>query len=97
MLERNREKKTCCVPTHLTECEAIHVAEQAYERGWSNSAYIRHLVRQDQKRHLDDSYLMGEVLGVSNKQLEQAEPSERKLKSPVGATTEPDVQNFGGQ
>lgn len=97
MLERNREKKTCCVPTHLTECEAMHVAEQAYERGWSNSAYIRHLVKQDQKRHLDDSYLMGEVLGVSNKQLEQAELSEQKLKSPVGATTEPNIHSYGGK
>ena len=32
-------KKTVCVPAHLTDELAKHVARQALERGWSNSQF----------------------------------------------------------
>lgn len=92
MLERDREKKLICMPTHVGEDDALHVVEQAYERGWSNSAYIRHLIKQDRKRHLDASYLMSEVVGESNERFDLYERNERKLKSPTAGTVEPNVQ-----
>ncbi|WP_251992236.1 hypothetical protein [Acinetobacter sp. ANC 4218] len=95
MLEKNREKKNICMPTHITESEAIYVAEQANERDWSNSAYIRHLIRQDRKRYLDALYLMDEVSGESSERFELNGQSERIKKNPVGATTELDAQ-YGG-
>lgn len=36
-LPRQRSpKKTHCMPTHLPDEEALHVAQEAYERGWSH-------------------------------------------------------------
>ena len=96
MLERNKLKKTICMPAHLDDGDALHVAEQANDRGWSNSAYIRYLVKQDRKRHLDDLYLTNEVYGESSERFDLCEQNERKLKSPVAVTTELGVQNLKG-
>lgn len=41
MLRQRAPKKTHCMPTHLADEEALHVAQEAYERGWSHSQYIR--------------------------------------------------------
>lgn len=84
-----REKKEFCVPTHLTESEALHVADMAGEREWSNSAYIRHLIKQDMKRRLTDSYLNDGCATGTTKQIEY---SVRNEKSSVAGTTEPGVR-----
>ena len=69
------------MPTHLTDDLAKHVARQAYERGWSNSQYIRSLVALDQKRCEDDMNLMSEVTGINTEQFDLIERSERKEKA----------------
>jgi hypothetical protein len=54
MSQRTKTKRPFCTPTHLSEGEFTHVSEQAFERGWSNSAYIRSLVIADKQRHEDE-------------------------------------------
>lgn len=88
MITARREKKGFCVPTHLTETEALHVAEMAVEREWSNSAYIRHLIKKDMERHLTDSYLNGEGVMHSTKQSDCSVRNEHE-KSPTAGTVEP--------
>ena len=39
MLRQRAPKKTHCMPTHLADEEALHVAQEVYERGWSHSQY----------------------------------------------------------
>lgn len=85
MLSSRREKKEFCVPTHLTEAEALHIADQAGEREWSNSKYIRHLIIKDMQRQATDSYLNAECVTSYTKQFVQ---NERNEKSPVAVTTE---------
>lgn len=91
VLNTRRQKKGFCVPTHLTEAEALHVAEQAVEREWSNSAYIRHLIKKDIERHLTDSYLNGESVMYSTKQSGFSVRNEHE-KSPTAGTVEPIAQ-----
>ncbi len=74
-------KKTVCVPTHLPELLAQHVAGRAYERDWSNSQYLRWLVIQDKKRCEDDSQLMSEVTGIPREQFDLIERNERIKKA----------------
>lgn len=66
-------KKTVCIPTHLTDELSTHVARQAFERGWSNSQYLRWLVILDDKRCKDDAELMSEVTGVNREQFDLIE------------------------
>jgi hypothetical protein len=66
-------KKTVCIPTHLTDELSKHVARQAFERGWSNSQYLRWLVILDDKRCKDDAELMSEVTGVNREQFDLIE------------------------
>lgn len=85
MLSSRREKKEFCVPTHLTEAEALHVADQAGEREWSNSKYIRHLIIKDMQRQATDDHLMSGCMTSYTKQFEH---SVRNEKSPVVGATE---------
>ncbi|OTG73398.1 hypothetical protein B9T23_13680 [Acinetobacter terrae] len=87
-----RQKKEFCVSTHLTETEALHVADMAGEREWSNSAYIRHLIKKDIERHLTDSYLNDECSIGSTKHFDFSVRNEQAQKSPVAVTTEPNVR-----
>lgn len=87
VINARREKKEFCVPTHLTETEALHVADMAGEREWSNSAYIRHLIKQDIKKHLTDSYLNSECVTQSTKQSDFSVRNEHE-KSPTAGTVE---------
>lgn len=91
VINARRQKKPFCVPTHLTEAEASHVAEQAVEREWSNSAYIRHLIKKDMDRHLTDSYLSGESVQQYTKHADFSVRNEHK-KSPTAGTVELDAQ-----
>lgn len=70
-------KKAVCMPTHLTDELARHVARQAHERGWSNSQYLRWLVILDKKRCEDDAKLMSEVAGIEREQFDLIERRER--------------------
>ncbi|MFV5507281.1 hypothetical protein [Acinetobacter sp. 197] len=73
-------KKTVCMPTHLPEQVAEHIAKEAYERGWSNSQYLRWLAMLDMKRCEDDKNLMSQVTGIPRERFdlfEQKEQSER--------------------
>lgn len=88
VLNTRRQKKEFCVPTHLTEQEALHVADMAGEREWSNSAYIRHLVKKDMERHLADSYLKGEIPEYATKQFECSVRNEQAIKNPGAVTPE---------
>lgn len=72
-----------CMPAHLPRDVAKHIAEQASERGWSNSQYLRHLAKLDKKRFDDDSYI-SESIGIYAP--EQTEQSERTSKSPTAGT-----------
>ncbi|MDQ8954520.1 hypothetical protein RFH42_16340 [Acinetobacter rudis] len=78
-------KKTVCMPAHLPEDIAEHVASKAYERDWSNSQYLRWLAIQDKKRCEDDNNLMAKVSGVAREQLDpfrqidRCEHCERKM------------------
>ncbi len=63
-------KKTVCMPAHLPDDVAEHIAGQAYDRGWSNSQYLRWLAIQDKKRCEDDNHLMSEVSGIPREQLD---------------------------
>lgn len=74
-------KKTVCMPTHLPEILAQHVARQAYERCWSNSQYLRWLVTLDNKRCEDDSQLMSEVTGIPRERFDLIERNERIKKA----------------
>lgn len=75
---RAREpKKTHCVPAHLTGEEAEHVAIEAYERGWSNSRYVRWLVMLDKKRKEDGLNLMAKVSGIPRERFDLNDRSER--------------------
>ena len=78
MLNHRRTKRPHCMPTHLSESEALHVAKQAYERGWSNSAYIRNLVMQDIQRVADERQLMSSVTGMPKEQFDLFERAERR-------------------
>ena len=67
------------MPAHLTDELAEHVARQAYERGWSNSQYLRWLVILDKKRCEDDAKLISKVTDIHRKQFDLIERGERKL------------------
>lgn len=66
---KRNAKKTVCMPTHLSEDVAEHIAGQAYERGWSNSQYLRFLAIEDKKRCDDDHNLMVKVSGHTTERL----------------------------
>lgn len=83
---KRREKKDFCIPTHLTESEALHIVEEAEERGWSNSAYLRHLVKQDQKRRLAELHLSGDEDMYATERNECSVRIERK--NPAAVTAE---------
>ncbi len=70
-------KKAVCMPTHLTEELAEHVARQAYERGWSNSQYLRWLVILDKKRVDNDAKLICKVADIPREQFDLTERNER--------------------
>lgn len=78
MLKHKKSKHPYCVPTHLTEEEALHIEQQAFERGWSNSAYLRSLVIADMSRMADDLHLRACVLGINSEQLKLFKHCERK-------------------
>lgn len=63
-------KKTVCMPTHLPDDVAEHIAGKAYDRGWSNSQYLRWLAIQDKKRCEDDDNLTARVSGIPREQLD---------------------------
>ena len=81
-LPRQRSpKKTHCMPTHLPDEEALHGAQEAYERGWSHSQYIRSLVTADLRRKESQAQLDARVSGYATEQHGQfvlCERSERK-------------------
>ncbi|RZG63648.1 hypothetical protein EXE25_18955 [Acinetobacter bouvetii] len=80
MTRKANPKKTVCMPTHLSERVAEHIAREAYERGWSNSQYLRWLAILDMKRCEDDAKLMSKVSGIPRERFdlyEQTEHSER--------------------
>lgn len=64
VMRQKEAKKSNCLPTHLTDDEAEHVAVEAYERGWSNSRYLRWLVMLDIKRKEDGLDLIAKVSGI---------------------------------
>ncbi|MDS7931871.1 hypothetical protein RMB13_20760 [Acinetobacter sp. V102_4] len=70
-------KKTVCMPTHLSECVAKHIAREAYERGWSNSQYLRWLAILDMKRCEDDKNLMSQVSGIPRERFDLYELREQ--------------------
>lgn len=80
-------KKTFCVPAHLPPELAKHIVEQASERGWSNSQYLRWLAMLDKKRCDDEEQLMAEASGLDSEQIKlleqevQSERGERKEKA----------------
>lgn len=74
-------KKTVCMPAHLTQELARHVAEQAFDRGWSNSQYLRFLVMMDKKCCEDDANLMSEVTGIDRERFDLSERNERIKKA----------------
>ncbi len=63
------EKKTVCMSTHLPDEVAEHIAGKAYDRGWSNSQYLRWLAIQDKNRCEDDDNLMARASGIPREQL----------------------------
>ena len=71
-------KNTVCMPAHLPEVVAMHIAKQAKDRGWSNSQYLRFLAMLDLKRVEDDAKITAEVHGIPREQFELSERSERK-------------------
>ena len=77
MTRKNSTKKTVCMPTHLSERVAEHIAREAYERGWSNSQYLRWLSILDMKRCEDDANLMSKVSGIPRERFDLYEQSER--------------------
>ena len=70
-------KKSVCMPAHLSEDVALHIAKEALERGWSNSQYLRWLANLDMKRCEDNSQLMSEVSGIPRERLDLVERNER--------------------
>lgn len=79
--QRSPKKTHCIMPTHLPDEEALHVAQEAYERGWSHSQYIRSLVTADLRRKESQAQLDARVSGYTTEQHGQfvlCERSERK-------------------
>ena len=77
-LPRQRSpKKTHCMPTHLADEEALHVAQEAYERGWSHSQYIRSLVTEDLRRKQSQVQLDARVSGYATEHYGPFVPCER--------------------
>ncbi|TPS75784.1 hypothetical protein [Acinetobacter baumannii] len=74
-------KKTHCMPTHLPELVAEHVAREAYERGWSNSQYLRWLAIMDMKRCEDDKNLMSLVSGIPRERFDLYEQSKQSVRN----------------
>ena len=68
LLHPRAPKKTHCMPTHLPDEEALHVAQEAYERGWSHSQYIRSLVTADLRRKESQAQLDARVSGYATEQ-----------------------------
>lgn len=86
MTRRNNTKKTVCMPAHLSEKVAEHIAREAYDRGWSNSQYLRWLAILDMKRCEDDKNLMSKVSGIPRERFdlfEQDKHSVRKERSDI--------------
>lgn len=70
-------KKSVCMPAHLPEDVARHIARQALDRGWSHSQYLRWLAILDKKRCDDDSQLISEVTGIPRERFDLIERNER--------------------
>ncbi|WP_032047418.1 hypothetical protein [Acinetobacter baumannii] len=73
-------KKTVCMPTHLSEPVAEHVAREAYERGWSNSQYLRWLAILDMKRCEDDKNLMSQISGIPRERFDLYEQRKQSVR-----------------
>lgn len=76
-----QSKKTVCMPAHLSEAVAKHIAKEAYERGWSNSQYLRWLAISDMKRCEDDKNLMSEVSGIPRERFDLFEQNEQLVRN----------------
>lgn len=66
-----KEKHPHCVPTHLSDNELSWIHEQASNRGWSHSQYIRNLVREDMQRHLSDLEYKVALHNIERERLER--------------------------
>lgn len=80
MTRRNSTKKTVCMPAHLSEKVAEHIAREAYDRGWSNSQYLRWLAILDMKRCEDDRDLMSKVSGIPRERFDLFEQDKRCVR-----------------
>ncbi|ESK41051.1 hypothetical protein P256_00036 [Acinetobacter nectaris CIP 110549] len=75
------KKKTVCMPTHLPEDVALHIAQEAYERGWSNSGYLRWLAMEDMDRCEDGKNLMAEVSGIPRERFDLFEQTKQSVRN----------------
>ncbi|MCF9034403.1 hypothetical protein [Acinetobacter nectaris] len=75
------KKKSVCMPTHLPEDVAKHIAKEAYERHWSNSQYLRWLAIEDMERCEDDKNLMAEVSGIPRERFDLFEQSKQSVRN----------------
>lgn len=80
MTRRNSTKKTVCMPAHLSEKVAEHIASEAYDRGWSNSQYLRWLAILDMKRCEDDKDLMSKVSGIPRERFDLFEQDKHSVR-----------------